>query len=382
MFRKRALSIFGGMALAFPALAGAQVPGWTDADIAVLRQQVAAAPADALPAPSTAALDRAVASGDRAAMDVAAMALATRLARMHLLGTATGAQKAGWNIEDTDKRIDIAPLLVNALASGTLGTFFTGLDPQDPEYAALRRAYAAETDEKRRATIGKNMERWRWMPRSLGPDHVLVNAAAFQARLTRGGKPDGSWRVIVGKTSTPTPVFHTDITGVIFNPWWEVPASIVRESVGALVRRHPATARARGYVVQNGRYRQAPGPNNALGQMKLVMPNRFSVFMHDTPNRTLFERENRALSHGCVRTDDAIGYAATLLQGVKTREEIDAIVESRKTTQVDLARPMPLYIAYFTAGTDAGGAVVTYKDIYKRDVRVPAPPAANIPCTD
>ena len=179
-----------------------------------------------------------------------------------------------------------------------------------------------------------------------------------------------TWKVIVGKASTPTPVFDTAITGVTFNPWWNVPASIVRESVGALVRRNPSVARARGYVWSDGRIRQKPGPGNALGQMKLVMPNRFSVYMHDTPNKSLFEEEVRAFSHGCIRTGDAMGYAATLLEGIKTREEVDAIVASQKTTTVDLARPMPVYIAYFTVATDSTGELKIQPDLYQRDARM------------
>lgn len=261
-------------------------------------------------------------------------------------------------------------MLDHALADGTLDTFFAMLRPVHSEYSALRAAYAKESDPARRLVIERNMERWRWMPRSLGTDYVLVNTAKFEADLWRGGERAGNWRVIVGKLSTPTPVFDATITGVILNPWWEIPDSIVRESVGSLVRRNPSLARARGYVWSDGRYRQKPGPNNALGQMKLVMPNRFSVFMHDTPNKDLFDKEVRAFSHGCIRTGDAIGYAATLLEGVKTREEVDAIVQAGKTTQIDLSTPLPLYIAYFTAVSDGQGGVELLDDLYGRDSRI------------
>lgn len=380
--------MLAGLALAFaaPSVAFAEgpvmtvIPGWTADDIAALRKAVAAAPLDALPVLSTADLDRAVALGDSRMIGEAATDLALHLARIELVGTSTAAQKAGWAIVDTDAGLDVEPMLDVALTAGSVGDFFDQLRPQHPDYAALRAAYAAETDPERRETLARNMERWRWLPHVLGSDYVIVNTAAFQARLWRGGKQVGEWRTINGKPSTPTPVFKATITGVIFNPWWEVPASIVRESVGALVRNRPRTARARGYVVQNGRYRQAPGPANALGQMKLVMPNPYSVFMHDTPNRSLFERENRALSHGCIRTGDAIGYAATLLQGTMSRERIDEIVASRNTTQVNLAHPLPLYVTYFTAAPDDTGKVMFYNDIYHRDARVPVPEGADIPC--
>lgn len=214
------------------------------------------------------------------------------------------------------------------------------------------------------------MERWRWMPRILDPDHVLVNAARFEAEVWREGRKVGTWQIIVGKKSAPTPVFDTRITGVVLNPWWEIPASIVRESVGALVRRNPAAARARGYVWSDGRYRQRPGPNNALGQMKLVMPNPYSVYMHDAPNKQLFAQEVRAFSHGCVRTDNAIGYAATLLEGLMPRERVDEIVASGVSTTVNLAKPLPIYVAYFTATANPEGGVEFLPDIYGRDSRI------------
>src|SRR3546814_1081190 len=114
------------------------------------------------------------------------------------------------------------------------------------------------------------------------------------------------WQVIVGKTKTPTPVFAAQVTGVTFNPWWEIPESIVAESVGKLVRTRPAEAARRGYVVQDGRYRQRPGPQNALGRMKLMMPNPYSIYLHDTPAQSLFARDVRAFSHGCVREGGAL----------------------------------------------------------------------------
>jgi murein L,D-transpeptidase YcbB/YkuD len=343
---------------------------WNHANLADLKRWAAAAPDDGLPALSTAALDAAQARGDVVEIDDAATMLALRLAQLHLLGDGASRGRAGWNILDTDRDVTLEPVLAQALASGALDTFFASLRPVHRDYAALRAALATETDRSRRQTIARNMERWRWMPRILGPDHVLVNAARFEAELWRGGRKVGTWRIIVGKKSTPTPVFDTRITGVVLNPWWEIPSSIVRESVGALVRRNPAAARARGYVWSDGRYRQRPGPNNALGQMKLVMPNPYSVYMHDTPNKQLFDEQVRAFSHGCVRTDDAIGYAATLLEGVMTRERVDEIVASGVTTTVSLSKPLPVYVAYFTATANPAGGVDIHPDIYGRDGRI------------
>lgn len=350
----------------------ARAERWDAADIAALKRWIGAADEDALPAPSLRELDKAIAAGDQAEIDDAASGIALQLASMHLLGCADARERQGWNILDTDSEMALEPMLEQAVALGVLDTFFALMRPTHPDYAKLRSALAVETDATRRKAIARNMERWRWMPRSLGTEYVLVNAPMFEASLWRERSRVTTWRVIVGKPGTPTPVFDTAITGVIFNPWWEIPSSIVRESVGALVRRNPALARSRGYVWSGGRYRQKPGPGNALGQMKLVMPNRFSVYMHDTPNKDLFEQDERAFSHGCIRTGDAIGYAATLLEGTISREEVDRIVASGKTTTVDLPRPVPVYIAYFTVATDATGTLRFQPDLYKRDARMAA----------
>ncbi len=351
----------------------APVPGWTPARITQLRHWVGAAPEDALSAPDTRELDTAERGGDPAAIDRAATALALCLARLHLLGGATVAQRAGWRITDSDAAIDLQARLERAVAVNSLDAFFAGLQPKHPDYAALRAAYAKETDPDRRRTLARNMERWRWMPQSLGSDYVLVNAAAFEAGLWRNGAKAGTWPVIVGKRSTPTPVFAATITGVILNPWWVVPASIVRE-------RHGNFPARLGYVRSGGQIRQKPGPTNALGAMKLDMPNPFTVYMHDTPSKQLFERDVRAFSHGCIRVRDALGLATTLLDGAKTREEVDAIVATRKTTTVKLAASVPVYIAYFTAGVGGDGQLAVYPDIYMRDGRVGDPERPSTAC--
>lgn len=359
-------TICAALALGFCATPAA-AQEWSPAELTTLHRWVVMAPVEGLPRLPNDALQAARAAGDAEAIDREATDLALRLARMHLLGSASRAERSGWHIVDTDADMPLEEMLTTALREDRLDSFFSGLRPIDEEFAVLRAVYFGETDPDRRQAIARNMERWRWLPRDLGENYVRVNAARFEADLWRDSSHVGTWRVIVGTTRTPTPVFQATIEGVVLNPWWEVPASIARESVAALVRNNPSTARARGYVFENGRYRQRPGPNNALGQMKLVMPNPYSVFMHDTPNRDLFEREVRSFSHGCIRTGDAIGYATTLLEGVATREEVDAILESGQTRTLSIAEPMPVYITYFTAVSDGLGGVAILDDIYNRD---------------
>jgi murein L,D-transpeptidase YcbB/YkuD len=348
--------------------------------VAELRAAVAAAPADALPPLDTAELDAALPSGDPIRLSGAASSLALRLARIELLGAEPASARAAWKIADPDAAIDLEAGLAAALAENRVGAFLAGLNPQHPDYAALRTAYAAETDPARRHVLAQNMERWRWMPRQLGGDYLLVNAASQEVRLWRRGQGVGAWRVIVGKPATPTPVFAATVTGVTFNPWWDVPANIVRESVGVLMRRHPAAARARGYARIGGRIRQRPGPANSLGLMKLVMPNPYNVYLHDTPNRDLFQRDQRAFSHGCVRVGDALDLATTLLDSTQGRAAIDALVAKGDTVTLDLPSRVPVYITYFTAGLRGDGSFGYFTDIYGRDTRIAAASPRSTTC--
>lgn len=360
MLRNRINARLALAILTFAITPDAHAAAWRVDQVQQLRQFIDRAPEDALPVLDTSQVDGGLREGPGPALDNAADALALRLARLHLLGTATARQKASWQIADSDDQTSLQDDLRTALAANALGPFFSGMRPAHPDYAALRAAYATETDPGRKAVIAHNMERWRWMPRTLGENYVLVNAAFFEARLVRAGQPDRTWRVIVGKASTPTPVFATHITGVTLNPWWNIPASIVREKGG----RFPAS---QGYVQSNGQWRQKPGPGNALGQMKLAMPNPYSVYVHDTPGKQLFAKQTRAFSHGCVRIDDALGFAAALLESSRTSNEVAVAVRSAKTVTFDLPQPLPIYLTYFTAAPAKDGSIVFQPDIYRRD---------------
>ena len=180
-------------------------------------------------------------------------------------------------------------------------------------------------------------------------------------------------RVIVGKTNRQTPQFHAEVTGVTINPWWNVPCSILPEGIGRLVRTNPKEAARRGFVAYRGAggeliVRQRPGPNNALGQVKLEMPNRYHVYIHDTPSRDLFDDERRAYSHGCIRADQPLNLVAGLLgpDGMMTAE---LALATNQSTTIRLAEPVPVYVIYQTAepDKDAPDGVAIHEDIYRRD---------------
>lgn len=349
----------------------AETPHWRMDQAVRLAEWLEAADADGL-SPSAAeapALRAAIAAGDPRRLDESATAAAIHLMEAHSDGCCNAALRAGWHISNGLSALDPAAAVAVAVAQDRIDALFGSIRPSHPYYYALRRAYAVETEPARRVILAANLERWRWMPRQLAGRYLIVNTASFEATLWQDREQIGRWEVIVGKTKSATPVFAASITGVTFNPWWEIPSSIVAESVGALVRNQPAEAARRGYIVENGRYRQKPGANNALGRMKLVMPNPYNVYLHDTPSRKLFEQDIRTFSHGCVRVGDALGLATTLLSSLPgwDRRRVDQMVARDATKTITLREPVPVYVTYFTAETDGAGGIRYFADVYGRD---------------
>jgi L,D-transpeptidase YcbB len=338
---------------------------WTPAQINRLVAWIEAAPNEGLQIPADPEFAFALRADEPALVYPKATKMALQLARAHLVGCSDAQQRAGWNIANKDDEIDLPALLAIALTQKDIDGFFKSLRPRHPEYDALRRALLVETNPALRTTLIRNLERWRWMPLDLGRRYLWVNAPRFEVSLWENGRKVETWRAIVGKPKTPTPVFSATVTGVTINPWWDVPQSIVAESVGRLARTRPAEARKRGYVWQGGVYRQRPGPNNALGAMKLVMPNPYHVYLHDTPNKALFGRPSRAFSHGCIRVGNALGLAGRLLG-----RPAEPLVAKGATVTLSVAEPLRVYIGYFTADLSDLGTVEYHADLYARDAKM------------
>ena len=239
-----------------------------------------------------------------------------------------------------------------------------------------------------------NLERWRWLPRNLGRKHVLVNQAGFELFLKDGDRTIDNRRVIVGKPYHQTPMFSDEIVYAEFNPTWTIPASILGKEMLPKIRQNPQYLSDKGYKLYTSwkrdakptnpfavdwskvspkrfpyRVVQGPGPKNALGQVKFIFPNDFSVYMHDTPSRQLFSRTGRAFSHGCIRVHKPLDFAAKVfsLSGGMDPNQIDPLVASKKTKRVNLKAKLPVHLAYFTAWVDDNGVPQFFDDVYKRD---------------
>ncbi|HXW71772.1 MAG TPA: L,D-transpeptidase family protein, partial [Methylocella sp.] len=227
------------------------------------------------------------------------------------------------------------------------------------------------------AEIIANMERWRWMPRDLGERRVEVNIPDYEAAVIDNGTVIERTRVIVGKEQTPTPVFSETMRFLIVNPYWNVPPSILRKEMLPRAAGDPGYFRRLGYEVFSRAghlvVRQPPGERNALGRIKFMFPNDFSVYMHDTPTRRLFAAQKRAFSHGCVRVDAPFRFAETVLGRANgwSEQRVKKLIGG-KERYVYLPRPLPVHIEYFTAYVDEAGALQLRGDVYGYSRRVRA----------
>ena len=217
--------------------------------------------------------------------------------------------------------------------------------------------------------VSANMERWRWMPDTLGETHVMVNIAAFELIVVDRGQTVMTMKTIVGKQFRTTPFFPAQIRNIVFNPYWNVPDKIADEELWPKQRLDPGYFAREHYEVVDGRVRQTPGPWNSLGQIKFDMPNRFTVYLHDTPARSLFSAETRTFSHGCIRLEKPRDLAIWMLhdQPQWTPEAIDAAIAAGKERWVTLKTPVPVYVLYWTAFIADDGDLEFRRDVYARD---------------
>ncbi len=254
--------------------------------------------------------------------------------------------------------------------------------------ATLGRLNAAADDHV--DTILVNMERWRWMPEHLGQFYVRVNIPNFNLDIYKNGKVFYTTRIVVGQPTKQTPIFSDEIEYVIVNPTWNVPASIAVKEMLPQIQANPGRALA-GYQVFasiGGRFRavdpytvdwrsvdmrriqikQPPGERNALGSIKFMFPNPYAVYLHDTPSKSLFAKDYRAYSHGCMRVMNPWDFAAALLtyDPNVSAASLKKLVGG-KETQVNLSRHIPVHITYFTAWVDDSGKLQLRSDVYGHD---------------
>ena len=238
-----------------------------------------------------------------------------------------------------------------------------------------------------------NLDRGRVLLHDLPDEFVVVNIAAYRVYLVRGQEIVWNARAQVGKTYRKTPMFRSDINYLVFNPTWTVPPGIIRNDILPDARRDPASITRRGLKVLDARggevdpgsidwskfkngnipytLRQDPGPKNALGRVKIMFPNSYSVYLHDTPSQSKFEETDRAFSSGCVRVERPLELAELLLANPATWNAgtIRKTIDAGHTQNVTLPHKVPVLLAYWTAWVDPQGRVNFRRDVYGQDAQ-------------
>ncbi len=242
--------------------------------------------------------------------------------------------------------------------------------------------------------IELNMERLRWLAENLGERHVLVNIADFRLTAVAEGRSLFSTPVVVGRDYRRTPVFSDRMINLVLSPTWTVPPRIARLDLLPKVKGEPEFLRQKGFRVYSGwgpaateldpqsidwtaispqglgfKFRQDPGPLNALGGVRFSLTNDFNIYLHDTPDRNLFSRSKRSFSSGCIRVQEVMALALFALDGDPSWPEtrLREAMESGRTQVVKLAKPLPVHITYMTAWVDGSGRLQFREDVYRRD---------------
>ena len=241
--------------------------------------------------------------------------------------------------------------------------------------------------------IRLNMERWRWMPRNLGPQYLMVNIPSFELKIVENGSVVNTMRAIVGKSQRPTPVMSGRMTHMELNPYWNIPQKIARTDILPKIQNDPGYIQRAAIEVLEGwqpderpldpkaidwsrfsyhylpyRLRQQPSAHNALGKIKFMFPNRRAIYIHDTPGKSLFELDKRTFSSGCVRVEDPIDLARYLLKRQQSAQKrLAKAIKSQKHRVILLNQTVPVHLVYFTVWMDKGGCVNFLQDIYQRD---------------
>jgi murein L,D-transpeptidase YcbB/YkuD len=240
--------------------------------------------------------------------------------------------------------------------------------------------------------IAVNLERLRWLNQNLGDRYILVNQAGFDMQVVEDGEPVFASRVIVGQAGRwQTPEFSETMTHMVVNPTWNVPMSIARDEILPELKEDPSYLAKRGMRLIGagadaeqidwstvtpadfpGRVTQLPGDENALGSVKFMFPNRFAIYLHDTPTKHLFDRDVRAFSHGCVRVEQPHEFAEYLLAGQVGDPGgfFDEVLARGRERRIDLDRPLPVHLTYRSAWIDADGVEQFRGDVYARDRKI------------
>ena len=272
----------------------------------------------------------------------------------------------------TPEPIDVVAAFDAALATRDPAKAIEALAPSTPTYRLLRQALRDPgTAAGPRQAILVNLERERWLPRRLPADRIWVNVPDQRLTMYRDDRPALSSRVIIGQSErrNQTPELQVPIDAIWFNPPWTIPADIAEKAYLSKAKADPGfLAKNNLVMLPDGVLQQRMGPYSGLGSLLFDMNNRFDVYLHDTPSKQLFQRDDRRISHGCVRVEDPRKLAALVMQ--LSPEEIDRRIAAGVTERTVVPKPVPVFLVYQTAFADSDGKLQFRPDIYGRDAEI------------
>ena len=221
-----------------------------------------------------------------------------------------------------------------------------------------------------------NMERCRWISNDItkSEELIVVNIPAYELTFFRDGKPELVSKVVVGKALNKTVIFSAPMKYIVFRPYWNVPTSILKKEILPAIEKNPNYLAEHNMEWKDSYVRQKPGPENSLGLVKFLFPNSNAIYLHDTPSKSLFGKEDRAFSHGCIRVAKPKELAAMIMKNDKkwNPAKIETAMNNGEEYWYSLKNKIPVYIGYFTAWVDADGVIHFYEDVYKRDEKLAA----------
>ena len=220
-------------------------------------------------------------------------------------------------------------------------------------------------------TIMVNMERCRWISNDItkSKELIVVNIPAYELTFFRDGEPELRSKVVVGKAMHKTVIFSAPMKYIVFRPYWNVPTSILKKEILPAIEKNPNYLEEHDMEWKDSYVRQRPGPENSLGLVKFLFPNSNAIYLHDTPSKSLFGKEDRAFSHGCIRVAKPKELAAIIMKNDPkwNPEKIETAMHDGEEYWYTLKNKIPVYIGYFTAWVDTQGVIHFYEDVYKRD---------------
>lgn len=226
--------------------------------------------------------------------------------------------------------------------------------------------------QQRLQQILLNMERLRWLPVEPGSDYLWINIPEFKLHVFENGQPAFNMNVVTGTAVNSTVIFSGNLKYVVFNPYWNVPTSILQNEILPAIQRNKNYLNNQNMEWYAGGVRQKPGKNNALGQVKFLFPNVHNIYLHDTPSKHLFSRDKRAFSHGCIRLSEPMKLAEYLLRNdtAWTKDKIKVTVQKNAEQYVTLKKAIPVFIVYLTAWVDQNGNLCFRDDVYGHDKKL------------